>query len=179
MGLLSLALSIVSADLAGHRNLSPDGWTREFEITISVADAPFWNTKTAIIEKLLAFLTTDRWTLHFIEGGAALNPPPKAVMPSEDCVVLLSGGLDSYIGSIDLVAQGHRPLAVSQIVRGMQTIRKSFAKQIGGGMPLIQLNHNARAPNMETPASQRARSIVFLTYGVLAATTLARYHEGY
>jgi 7-cyano-7-deazaguanine synthase in queuosine biosynthesis len=177
--LLSLALSIVSADLAGHRNLSPDGWTREFEITISVADAPFWNANTAIIEKLLVFLTTDRWTLHFIEGGDALNPPPKAVMPSEDCVVLLSGGLDSYIGAIDLMAQGHRPLAVSQIVRGDADKQKSFAKQIGGGMPLIQLNHNARAPNMETPASQRARSIVFLTYGVFAATTLARYHEGY
>ena len=38
---LSLALSVIAADLAGHRNMSPDGWTREFELDISVGDPGF------------------------------------------------------------------------------------------------------------------------------------------
>ena len=42
----------------------------------------------------------------------------------------------------------------------------------------LQLNHNANVPDSENPPSQRARSIVFLAYGVLVATTLARYHTG-
>jgi hypothetical protein len=47
---LSLALSVLAADLAGHRNKSPDGWTREFELQISVANADFWNTQIKLID---------------------------------------------------------------------------------------------------------------------------------
>jgi hypothetical protein len=43
--------------------------------------------------------------------------------PKEDCIVLLSGGLDSFIGAIDIVANGHRPFAVSQSVRVMMRSR--------------------------------------------------------
>ena len=176
--LLAFALAIVSADLAGHRSRSPDGWTREFEITIAVADPIFWNANTAKLEMLLAFLTTDRWALHFIEGETKPAQPDKAVQPNEDCVLLLSGGLDSFIGAIDLVSKGHKPLAVSQTVRGDAENQILFASKIGVGMPLLQINHNAKLPDMESPASQRARSVAFLAYGVLAATTLSRYHAG-
>ena len=50
---------------------------------------------------------------------------------------------------------------------------------IGGGLRLLQLNHNAHVPDPEQPPSQRARSLIFIAYGVLAATTLASYHEGH
>ncbi len=39
--------------------------------------------------------------------------------------------------------------------------------------------HNAaHIPNAETPASQRSRSLMYLAYGVLAATSTARYQDG-
>ncbi len=38
---LSVALTVMAADLAGHRDLSPDGWTRVFELEISVVDPSF------------------------------------------------------------------------------------------------------------------------------------------
>lgn len=176
--LLSLALAVVSADLSGHRDRSPDGWTRELDLTVSVVDAPFWNANAVTIEKLLAFLTTDRWTIRFIENGILPVPASTTIFPSEDCVVLLSGGLDSYVGAIDIVSNGHKPFAVSQTVRGDAKKQRLFASQIGGGIRQIQINHNAKLPDMESPASQRARSIVFLAYGVFVATALARYHAG-
>jgi 7-cyano-7-deazaguanine synthase in queuosine biosynthesis len=40
------------------------------------------------------------------------------------------------------------------------------------------MNHNADVPKPETPSSQRARSLIFMAYGVLAATTLKRYQDG-
>lgn len=175
---LALALAVVSADFAGHRERSPDGWTREFNLTISVVDAAFWNANAQTVQQLLAYLSTDRWTLHFVEGGMLPQPDRQAVHPVEDCVVLLSGGLDSYIGTIDLVAQGKKPLAVSQMVRGDGEKQVAFAAEIGGGLRHFQANHNADVPDPENPPSQRARSIVFLAYGVLMATTLARYHSG-
>lgn len=176
--LLSIALAVVSSDLAGHRDRSPDGWTREFELTISVVDAPFWNNNAHTLQGLLAYLTTDRWVLRFVEGGILPQPNRHPEHPTEDCVVLLSGGLDSYIGAIDLVELGKRPLAVSQMVRGDGEKQVAFAAEIGGGLRHFQVNHNADVPDPENPPSQRARSIIFLAYGVFMATTLARYHAG-
>lgn len=176
--LLSLALAVVSADLAGHRKSSPDGWTRVFDLTISVSDPSFWNGSAAIIERLLAFLTTDRWTLRFVEGGNCPGHHRRPWFPSEDCVVLLSGGLDSYVGAIDLVAAGEKPIAVSQTVRGDAKIQRVLSQAIGGGLFHFQVSHAAKIPNSESPASQRGRSIIFLAYGVFVATTLARYHAG-
>lgn len=175
---LSLALSVTAADLAGFRNTSSDGWTREFELKIAVADPIFWNAQRELVEKLLGFLTTDTWQISFIGGGISPAPDRKPVRPSEDCVALLSGGLDSFIGGIDLVANGKHPLAVSQTVRGDAENQRSFAQVIGGGLRHLQVNHNAQVPNPENPPSQRARSLIFIAYGVLAATTLERYHTG-
>ncbi len=176
--LLSLALAIVSADLAGHRENSPDGWTREFTVNVSVADANFWNANAQLVENLLKYLTTDIWSVNFLEGGILPKPDFSSKLPEEDCVVLLSGGLDSYIGAIDLVSAGRKPFAVSQTVRGDAEKQISFAAEIGGGLRHLQVNHNADVPNPENPPSQRARSIIFLAYGVLAATTLESYHSG-
>lgn len=175
---LSLALSVTAADLAGFRTSSPDGWTREFELQIAVSKPGFWHTRRGLVQKLLSFLTTDLWTCNFLGGGFAPPAPAKPVLPSEDCIMLLSGGLDSFIGGIDLVANGKKPLAVSQTVRGDKENQQLFAQMLGGGLRHLQLNHNAEVPDQENPPSQRGRSLIFIAYGVLAATTLQRYHDG-
>jgi 7-cyano-7-deazaguanine synthase in queuosine biosynthesis len=91
--------------------------------------------------------------------------------------VLLSGGLDSLIGAIDLAASGVRPLAISKIVRGDAEKQVDFASSIGSGLRHIQLNDNATVPRPKD-TSQRARSIIFLAFGVLVATALAPYRAG-
>jgi 7-cyano-7-deazaguanine synthase in queuosine biosynthesis len=176
--LLSIALSVVTADFAGLRDHSPDGWTREFEIDIAVADPAFWTGHATALSEALGFLTTDRWTLRFQEGGMLPAPPRSPVYPAEDCVALLSGGLDSLIGAIDLVAAGRRkPFVVSQTVRGDADKQIDFARRIGGGLNHLQLNHNAHSPGVQE-SSQRARSLVFIAFGVAAATSLQRHHRG-
>jgi hypothetical protein len=106
--LLSIALAAVAADLAGHRDKSPDGWTREFDLTVAVIDPAFWNGQADVIVRLLSYLTTDRWTIRFVALGHMPKPPQVPVRPSEECVALLSGGLDSLIGVIDLAAAGKK-----------------------------------------------------------------------
>ena len=175
--LLSIALSVVTADFAAMRDQSPDGWTREFEVDIAVADAPFWTGQAERLARALAFLTTDRWTLRFHEGGMQPVRPQRPVRPAGDCVVLLSGGLDSFVGAIDLAAAGHRSFAISQTVRGDADKQVDFAARIGGGLGHLQLNHNANSPGVQEP-SQRARSFIFLAFGVLGATALQCYYDG-
>ncbi|MDX3965501.1 MAG: hypothetical protein QHD01_02740 [Bradyrhizobium sp.] len=142
-----------------------------------MTEPPFWNGVAPLIEDALAFLTTDRWQLRFISGGAGAPEPARVVRPPQDCVALLSGGLDSLVGAIDLAAAGTRPIVVSKIVRGDSEKQEEFARAIGGGLRHVQLNDNAVVPKPKD-TSQRARSIIFLAFGVLVATALAPYRAG-
>jgi hypothetical protein len=173
--LLSLALAVVAADHAHHRAESSDGWTRQIEIAVAVNDPTFWNTQSPLLQQLLWYLTTDVWRVEFVGGGFIPDRHESPPASPEDCIVLLSGGLDSLIGAIDLAKSGRAPLAVSHIVRGDGEKQVVFASRLPpAGVRLLQLNHNVAVPNPETPPSQRSRSIAFLAYGVLAATTLSR-----
>jgi 7-cyano-7-deazaguanine synthase in queuosine biosynthesis len=176
--LLSIALSIIAADLGCKRSKSPDGWTRCFDLHIAVNDPGFWLSQKKLLEEQIRFLTTDLWNINFLEGGIIPVHDKNLIMPEENGVVLLSGGLDSLIGTLDLITNGNRPYAVSQIVKGDKEKQSYFASTIGGGLHHIQLNHNADIPEQEQPPSQRARSIIFLAYGVLISTALKQYHNG-
>ena len=143
-----------------------------------MADPGFWSSQSTALERLLGFLTTDLWGVRFIGGGYQPAPERDVVEPDEDCVALLSGGLDSFIGAIDLANSGYRPFAVSQSVRGDEKKQDAFAQMIGGGLSHLRLNHNVRVPDPEAMPSQRARSIIFLAHGILAASSLARHHAG-
>jgi hypothetical protein len=175
---LSIALSVIAADTGVWRSGSPDGWTRELDVSIAVADAPFWTANRELLVSALRFLTTDIWRLTFLAGGASPTPPQVPTFPVEDCVALLSGGLDSLVGVIDLTARNQRkPYVVSQVAQGDKKKQTLFASKIGGGLSHLQLNHVARFP-FASERSQRARSMIFFAYGVLLATSLQRYHKG-
>jgi len=174
--LLSIALAVTAADVAGHRTASPDGWTREFELVIATDDPGFWNEQRELVNKSLSFLTTDKWEVRFTNGGVRAAQS-KMVRPTEDSVLLVSGGLDSMVAGIDLVAAHRRPFSVSQVVSGEAENQRQFAQSLDGGLRHLQINHNARVPDPESPPTQRARSLIFLAYGVLVATSLERYQS--
>lgn len=174
---LSIALSVIAADTAGLRDKSPDGWTRSFELTIAVIDPNFWNTQAKELQSALQFLTTDQWKINFVAGGSQPKPPKPILRPLQDSVMLLSGGLDSLIGAIDLSAQGKNPLAVSQIVRGDAQKQTEFAAGTGSGLKHLAVNHVVETPG-PIENTQRSRSLIFLAFGVIAATSLQQYHDG-
>jgi hypothetical protein len=175
--LLSIALSVVAADGGVLRKSSPDGWTRLIDLRVAVADAHFWTARKRLVEDLLRFLTTDIWTLEFVDGGFLPTPPKDAAAPKETSVALLSGGVDSLVGALDRSAGNSKPYLVSQVSDGDKQNQTFFASQIGGGLSHLQLNHNADIPG-PGERSQRSRSIVFFAYGVLTATALASYRKG-
>lgn len=175
---LSLSLAVNAADLAVQRSSSPDGWTRNLELQVAVCDPDFWNEQRELVERQLKFLTTDIWRVSFVGDGLLPAPPRARTVPTEDSVALLSGGMDSLVGALDLTGRdGLRPFAASQVAIGDKHIQADFARRIGNGLRHLQLNHNINAPD-QTERSQRARSLIFLAYGVLAATTLDRHIDG-
>lgn len=176
--LLSIALSVVVADGEASRSASPDGWTREFDLGVALHDPTRWEALADPLSSALQFLTTDRWRVTFNGGGVVPAPPKKPRYPQTDAVSLLSGGLDSLIGAIDLTVQGQRVFAVSQTVRGDKGKQTRFANRIGGGLEHLQINHNASTRRGQKETSQRSRSLIFLAFGILAATATQRYADG-
>lgn len=173
---MSIALAAVTADQAHPRSTSPDGWTREFDLHVAVDDPDFWQTTTPTLEATLDYLTTDRWTLSF-HPRSALVSPQQSIARDADTVSLLSGGLDSLIGAIDLSVSDRVPLFVSHTEPGDAAKQRAFAQAISPGAPQIQAAHAAHTPAPHE-TSQRSRSLVFIALGVLGATTVSAYSEG-
>lgn len=173
--LLSIALSVVAADRTTSRSHSPDGWTRHFKLTIAVRDIDIWLRLTPILQRMLRFLTTDIWDLDFIALAGEPPQPRKVLRPPQDAVVLISGGLDSLVGAIDLKFKNIKSFAVSQTVRGEADAQTEFVKELGIQNHL-QFNHNSKYLDHKENSS-RARSILFLAFGTLVATSLHSYKE--
>nr|VFJ43300.1 MAG: 7-cyano-7-deazaguanine synthase (queuosine biosynthesis) [Candidatus Kentron sp. FM]VFJ43948.1 MAG: 7-cyano-7-deazaguanine synthase (queuosine biosynthesis) [Candidatus Kentron sp. FM]VFK06036.1 MAG: 7-cyano-7-deazaguanine synthase (queuosine biosynthesis) [Candidatus Kentron sp. FM] len=172
---LVIALSVVAADFGCKRENSPDGWTREISLEVSVLDPDFWSTRGTDLEEALAYLSGDIWRLEFRPGGAS---PPVLTSRRErktegDCACLLSGGADSLVGAIDAVAEGKTPVLVSRRA-GDSDRQKRFARSLGRFQSHLQL-HSAKPPGEN---SQRARSILFLAYGLVAAMHLSEKDSG-
>jgi hypothetical protein len=122
---LSIALAVTAADTFVLRADAPNGWNRNFEVILSLADPARWDTIKPALQANLRFLSSDIWRFEFTSGGA--QPPAETVVRSRmrvvdlsrtDCVSLFSGGLDSAIGALDLLAVNRRPLLVSHASRG-------------------------------------------------------------
>lgn len=173
----ALAISAVAADEGCPRSESPDGWTRQIDLTVSVADPGFWTSQSQLVARMLSFLTGDLWSLRFVAGGSYPKPPRQVSPRNEDIVCLLSGGMDSLVGAIDLVASGRSPLLVSQVAKGDKKQQKDFARRIAPDSLHLQMNHNARQP-AASERSQRARSMGFFGFAVLAATSLKMHADG-
>lgn len=170
-------MAVVAADETVPRGRSADGWTREIALTVSVGEPDFWSTQTERLVKALRFLSGDIWNLEFVGGGVVPVPPRLSRPRAEDMVCLLSGGMDSLIGAIDAVQEGLRPILVSQMAKGDTASQARFASSIAPGCLHLQLNHHARPP-IASERSQRARSIAFLGFGVLAASCLQSHQDG-
>lgn len=168
----TFALAVSAADLSVARAPSADGWTRVIELHVAQVDPQPFVECTSLLQEMLRFLSGDFWHLHFEPGGlsAPASTAPKSF--DADCVSLLSGGVDSLVGAIDLTHQGRKPLFVSQMAKGDSETQVRYAKKLGAGERHLQWNHNIRVVH-ETERSTRGRSIVFFAFAALAASALA------
>lgn len=168
---LAIALAVTAADRFVTRSSATDGWTRMIALTVDLHDPGPWVSEARRLEAALRFLTGDIWHLHFSDDGAA-PPEIESRRTDRDCICLFSGGLDSLIGAIDLVAEGRRPLLVSQASPKEGPIQAGLASELGLSAYRFEGRTSERyAPPYEP--SSRARSLLFISYGVLAGDALS------
>ena len=164
-----------------------DGWTREIDLYVPVSEPEPWTAAGLQLENLLRFLTGDRWRLVFRHRPERMSSIVRRALwrplPDLDEVSLLSGGLDSFIGAIDLLAEGRRSLFVSHYWDGetskaqtglLGALRRRFPET---DLKSIRVRlgfdkHDLRTE--ETEDSQRGRSFLFYSLASLAASGFDR-----
>lgn len=180
------ATALTAADTRVSRQIdAQDHWTREIELHLPVADHALWDAQRGLLERTLRFLTGDHWQLFFRArpgDRASLAPPTEQLrMISPTSICLLSGGLDSFIGAIDLLREGQTPLFVSHwwdtVAAKHQTYCMTQLQARFAPRPLNHLRANVGFDHNSVTASAventlRGRSFLFFALAAVAASAL-------
>lgn len=181
-----LAASITAADTRISRSAdAQDGWTREIDLYLPVQEPDRWNSLAPLFERTLTFLTGDHWRLFFRGRDARyrvlIQRPRTLGRPPLTSVCLFSGGLDSFIGAIDLLATGEKPIFVSHYGDNSTSSQQRCAEHIAkvyGDMRVRHVRANIRfnkgdlAHAMASEVTTRGRSFLFLALAAIAASGL-------
>lgn len=180
-----LAATVTAADTRISRQEdAQDSWSREIDLYMPVCDAALWSDNKQLIERILRFLTGDIWRVSFRprqkEMKSLIERNPKLIGTTLDTVCLFSGGLDSFVGAIDLLENGKNPIFVSHYkdasTKSQEVCAATLGKLYGDLGPRhiranVSFNKND-LPGLSTETTTRGRSFIFFALATLAADAL-------
>ena len=182
--LMILAATVTAADTRISRAAdAQDSWTREIDLYVPVHDPPRWTAMTPLLGRMLNFLTGDHWRLFFHQRHAnnrqIITRPTAPVEVPFTSVCLFSGGLDSFIGAINLLAAGQTPLLVSHYGDNSTSSQELCVQRLAGVYGDMRPRHvranvrfdkNDFAHPMGEESTTRSRSFLFFALAALAAS---------
>lgn len=177
---LRFAAAVFCADKLAIR---PGTWTRTLSLEVPVRDLDSWNAVSGSLGETLSFLSGDNWHVRPL----ATNETDRPFEPIEDpvdAVCLFSGGLDSFAGAVDLLAEGKKVCLVAHYEGGQAPkTQLHLARQLAAtyGSDRVVFRHlflrpappsalQTRPLPKERESSTRTRSILFLAAGLLVAS---------
>jgi len=110
LDLLYISLFVFGTDRIVNRSLAYDAWTREFNLYIPVLELEKWNSNKCLLEKMLSYLSGDKWNIQFrkrelskaeLKTQGKFSTRKKQNQLNAKRICMFSGGLDSFIGAID------------------------------------------------------------------------------
>jgi 7-cyano-7-deazaguanine synthase in queuosine biosynthesis len=176
--LLLIASTIFAVDRCITRGERED-LVRTIQVSLPVANIGRFQPKLPLLEELLRTLSYDNWHIDLRhEGGKPeedFNPKP-----ASGNTLLFSGGLDSLAAAIEFGAAGEPLQLVSHTTRSqrmsvVQDELVSDLRTIGIRSPhrKFQVSAVSKWPaahlSFDAESSQRTRSFLFLTLGILCA----------
>jgi len=180
-------------NLITRYEFSVNGWTREIRVTFPVKNILKWRESTQVLTETLNFLTGDLWDISFKELEArpiflSDNKKEKKYNKSDYAYVsLLSGGLDSLVGAIDLlefVKPNNKLLLVSHFDsnsagpnKDQTTLKNYLGEKYKNKSDWIQAkiylsHHDVDGEKIEIETSYRSRSLLFIAIGVYLKSSL-------
>ena len=180
-----LAATVTAADTRISRQEdAQDSWSREIDLYLPVSDVELWSDNAQLIARILRFLTGDIWRVSFRPRQkrmkSLIERPPKLLGATFNAVCLFSGGLDSFIGAIDLLENGKNPIFVSHYkdasTKSQEVCAAMLGKLYGDLGPRhiranVSFNKND-LPGLGTETTTRGRSFIFFALATLAADAI-------
>ncbi|MGF1779852.1 Qat anti-phage system QueC-like protein QatC [Vibrio fluvialis] len=189
LDLLVLAAMVHAADTRISREQqSQDSWTREIRLVVPVSNPDKWNSARPVLKRMLNFLTGDLWEFGFrkrlLKFQSIVKQAEGDIPPPYDTLSLFSGGLDSLIGTIDLLENGKTPLLISHSGDGAASDAqntlflglKDHYKE--NSFERLRVNMSFKEGLVEGVGSDkntRGRSFLFFTLGVFAGTGFGQH----
>lgn len=182
--LLVLSAAVYALDKLVARSSASDAWTRDFKLAVPVAEPKLWQAQQEQLVEALCFLTGDQWKLSFLKRRHSLFRPRNrrratALSVSPTVVCLLSGGLDSLVGAVDLLEGrpddrlllvGHHDGQIAGPLSDQNKLLKRLRVQYPGRSAslLVRVGHGGASSEI----TLRSRSLVFIALGTYAANAL-------
>jgi hypothetical protein len=184
--LVHLAAGAYMADRCTARGVR---FSRDLALKVAVLAPEAWTDEVLDgTAGLLGWLTGDVWDVSVTPAPDTGFSDPAAMSESARPVSLLSGGLDSFLGAIDLLQSGQQPLFVAHkdsatSVRHAQAAVSAWLARSFAAAPSCSRFALSQASARAEPTS-RSRSLMFISLGIAAAvssgsTTLIVPENGY
>lgn len=179
--LLRLAAAVFAADLRIPRKLTRDRWRRRIHLYFPAFRSDLFSPAVPHLNQMLEFLTGDEWSLEIRPASAVTWPEPPRGSPESppdvQAVTLFSGGLDSLIGTIDLLHSSQRIAVVGHHGKGFtNAIQEQVLSALQRVFPdrITDLLFYVQPPKhkMDGEQTMRSRSFLFLSLGTAACNCL-------
>lgn len=185
LDLLYISLAIFAADRIIRRDDGYDNWSRNIKIYIPVLNLKVWNDNRKLLEEMLNFLSGDTWDFEFRKRSLTLieishkekMEKSKEKIEDYDQICMFSGGLDSFIGAINLLETGKKNIMfVSHYGggKGTKEYQDILKEKIIEKYDLKISNFNqffAKVVN-GVEDTTRTRSFMFFSHAIALATML-------
>lgn len=181
--LLYISLMVYYADRKVLRKKEDDAWTREIKLYIPVLELDKWNENKELLEKMLSFLSGDIWHFEFrkrefnqkeINANKGIDRKRNKHQPKAIC--MLSGGLDSFIGAIDLLHEekdiwfvGHYGGGKGVILYQKYVIAKLISKY---NLSEDQFFNFFASPLKGVEDTTRTRSFMFFAHAIILGSAM-------
>ncbi len=187
LDLFYISLMVYFADRKVNRKDYIDNWTRGYKLYIPVLNFDKWNQNKELLENMISYLSGDIWKFEFRERtlneietklSNTINDKYKNKKFNPDAFCMLSGGLDSFIGAIDLLTHNRNIGFVGHYGGGKGV--KPFQDKIND---LLKTEYGLRgdeffnfhaAPLKGVEDSTRTRSFMFFAHAIILASCCKR-----
>lgn len=185
LDLFYISLMVYYADKKISRTHTSDGWTRTFKLYMPVLEYDKWIKNKKLLEEMVSFLSGDIWEFEFRkrETNAVENKIQTKITKwhldnkfKPEAFCMLSGGLDSFIGAIDILSQNTN-IAFVGIYGGGKGVKPFQVKVNNILKKEFKLNDDQFFNFYATPVkgiedSTRTRSFLFFSHAILLASCL-------
>lgn len=187
LDLLYISMSVFAADRLCLRKNAYDGWSRDFSIFIPVLEYDIWQNAKSTLEEMLNFLSGDKWTFYFRKRVQSEQEKisykkwkkSKQQIKDYDQLCMFSGGMDSFIGAIDLLeSSSNKILFVSHYGGGKGTkefqdiLKKKFIEQYKLETRDFHQYYAKVVSGVED--TTRTRSFMFFSHAIAVASCLRK-----